>query len=276
MKTHLLPSQLADVDAAIRSAGLEASDFQWLTGSGEWAGTSEDVPTLRHKSQEWWCKFAEAPKWSKSGRVLDGGRLFHTLQICPSTSRRFEVFQREDWQDAMGAVRAWLGYVRRELGMPHLSSMSAVDNIADTTSRSRKVFLIHGHDEANKLRVRALLRERYALETVILGDLPGTGRTLIEKFEEEAASCGFAVALLTPDDVVNTADLQYSQPRPNVVFELGWFFGRLGRHGSLILLKHDVRLHSDLDGISRVQFRESVDETIPQLEVELRAAKLIA
>jgi len=35
---------------------------------------------------------------------------------------------------------------------------------------------------------------------------PGGGRTLIKQFEEESARCAFAIALLTPDDVVDTRD----------------------------------------------------------------------
>jgi predicted nucleotide-binding protein len=52
-------------------------------------------------------------------------------------------------------------------------------------------------------------------------DEPGKGRTLIEKFEEEARDAVFAFALLTPDDVIKTEKVEYIQPRPNVIFELG-------------------------------------------------------
>jgi predicted nucleotide-binding protein len=140
---------------------------------------------------------------------------------------------------------------------------------------TREVFVIHGHDEGNVRLLDELLRERWGLSATILRDQPGLGRTIIEKFEDEAARASYAIALLTPDDVVETSDGGYEQPRPNVVFELGWFFGRLGRSRVCILFKEGTRLHSDLDGISRVQFPERVDQAVPGLEKELRAAGFV-
>jgi predicted nucleotide-binding protein len=77
---------------------------------------------------------------------------------------------------------------------------------------------------------------------------PGKGRTLIEKFEQEAQRAVFAFAILTPDDWVSLDEVEYAQARPNVVFELGWFFGRLRREKVCILLQRGTRIHSDLDG----------------------------
>jgi hypothetical protein len=102
-------------------------------------------------------------------------------------------------------------------------------------SRPPKVFLIHGHDDANLLRLQRLLSTRWKIPPVVLREEAGRGRTLIEKFEQEAEEATFAIALLTPDDMVQMAERNYLQPRPNVVFELGWFCGRLGRDNTLIL-----------------------------------------
>ncbi len=140
---------------------------------------------------------------------------------------------------------------------------------------SRVVFIIHGHDELNLLRLRQLLKQRWALDSVVLKEKPGKGRTLIEKFEEEAVVATFALALVTPDDVVSAADSEYPQARPNVIFELGWFYGRLGRGRVCILLGRDTKIHSDLDGISRINFLESVEEKTSEIETELKAAGLI-
>jgi predicted nucleotide-binding protein len=140
---------------------------------------------------------------------------------------------------------------------------------------TREVFLIHGHDEVNLRLLEVLLGERWGLSATILGDQPGQGRTIIEKFEDEAARAAYAIALLTPDDIIDTPDGGYAQARPNVVFELGWFFARLGRNRVCILFKKGTRLHSDLDGISRVEFSERVDQVALPLEAELRAAGLV-
>ena len=134
---------------------------------------------------------------------------------------------------------------------------------------SNCVFIVHGHDELNLLRTKELLRERWALEPVVLSGQPGKGRTIIEKFEDEAQRASFAFVLLTPDDVIQKDENEYSQARPNVIFELGWFYGRLGRDRVCILFKGGTKIHSDLDGVSRIQFKDSVTESMAEIESEL-------
>jgi len=154
---------------------------------------------------------------------------------------------------------------------------STVNSPADTKLRvdSKAVFIVHGHDEANMLRLEKLIKDRWELEAIILKFEPGKGRTLIEKFEEEADRARFAMVLITPDDLIETEDGVYTQARPNVVFELGWFYGRMGRQSVCILSKSGTKLHSDLDGINRVDFDDSVDEAVLGIETELSSAGLI-
>lgn len=151
---------------------------------------------------------------------------------------------------------------------------SAPQGLQRIVPRTKTVFVIYGHDATNTLQLRNLLRERYQLEPIILSERPGSDRTLIEKFEEEATKASFAFALLTPDDLIEGTGQGYAQARPNVVFEVGWFYGRLGRKRVCILFKEGTRIHSDLDGILRIQFRESVQEKVVEIENELRAAGL--
>jgi hypothetical protein len=275
---HLLPSQIAAVNQAVLDAGLSNSDFEWDSEEGSWAGVSAYTPILRHVTQGWTCAFAEAPQWTSGGRMVHRGRLLHTIQISPSENRRSDLFQRASWDGVMEIVRSWLGYVRREHGLPSLMKPASDANLAqgELSSRQGAVFVIHGRDATNTDRLRRLLIERFRLEPVILGEQAGGGRTLIEKFEDVAARCAFSIALLTPDDAVARGETAYLQARPNVVFELGWFYGKRGRQSVLILLRHGAHLHSDLDGISRVEFGESIEERVLDIERELHAAGLLA
>ncbi len=137
------------------------------------------------------------------------------------------------------------------------------------------VFIIHGRDEANLLKLEKLVKDEWHLKPIVLMYEPGKGRTLIEKFEEEARGAVFAFALLTPDDLIKTDREEYIQPRPNVAFELGWFYAQLDRKHVCILLRAGTHLHSDLDGISRIEFNRSVDEKVIEIRKELEAAGLI-
>jgi predicted nucleotide-binding protein len=86
-------------------------------------------------------------------------------------------------------------------------------------------------------------------------------------------------AILTPDDMIrsrdNSTEYEYLQPRPNVIFELGWFYGKLGRAKVCILHKKGAMIHSDLQGISHIQFNKSILEKVTEIESELKAGDLI-
>jgi predicted nucleotide-binding protein len=140
---------------------------------------------------------------------------------------------------------------------------------------SNTVFIVHGHDELNLLRLKEMLRDKWALDPIVLSRKPGKGRTLIEKFEGEAKGASFALALLTPDDFIASDNGEYAQARPNVIFELGWFYGRLGRERVCILLREGTKIHSDLDGISRIVFKDTVEDVASQVESELVAGGVL-
>src|SRR6516165_635262 len=87
-----------------------------------------------------------------------------------------------------------------------------------------KVFVVHGHDEGAREGVARFL-EKIGLTAIVLAEQPNRGRTIIEKFVDCAREVGFAVVVLTPDDLggVATDEAQKSRARQNVIFELGYF-----------------------------------------------------
>ena len=141
--------------------------------------------------------------------------------------------------------------------------------VGETTSGSM-VFVIHGHDEAAKLAVVRFL-ERLELEPVILAEQPSEGKTIIEKFESHA-DVGYAIALLTPDDVGSRQGGDATQPRArqNVIFELGYFIGRLGRKRVCALTKGQPEIPSDYSGVAYIPMEPNAWEMA--LIKELRAA----
>lgn len=115
----------------------------------------------------------------------------------------------------------------------------------EPTERSREVFIVHGHDTLAKAEVARFI-EHAGLTAVILHDLPDAGQTIIEKFERHGGSAGFAVILLTPDDVGGPdKDHLRDRARQNVIGEMFWFAGKLGRKHVCALKKGDVEMPSD-------------------------------
>lgn len=112
----------------------------------------------------------------------------------------------------------------------------------------RSAFVVHGHDEAARETVARFL-EKIGFKPIILHEQANKGRTIIEKFEAHA-DVGFAVILLTPDDQGGPKAGELSpRARQNVVLELGYFLGRLGRERVCALRKGDTEIPSDYAGV---------------------------
>ena len=136
----------------------------------------------------------------------------------------------------------------------HAAALPAIKSIS--ASLSRKIFIVHGHDEVGKQSVARFL-EKLGLEAVILHERPNKGRTLITKFREESADVGFAVVLVTPDDHGAKDGLDTKpRARQNVVFELGFFIGALGSERVCALVTDNVEKPSDFDGVVYVSFAD--------------------
>lgn len=139
---------------------------------------------------------------------------------------------------------------------------------------SNKVFIVHGHDD-DALQGLARFLEKLKLEPIVLREQPNQGRTIIEKYEDIASEVGFAVVLLTPDDVgaAKTATEQNQRARQNVIFELGYFAGHLGRGRVCLLRKGSVEIPSDLYGVLYIDL-DPAEGWKSKLVQEMKAAKL--
>ena len=115
------------------------------------------------------------------------------------------------------------------------------------------VFIVHGRDDGAKDSVARVVREDLELKPIILQEEPDEGNTVIEKLERCSSNVGYAIALVTPDDIGTLKDKEDDELNPrarqNVVFELGYFMGKLGRKRVCLLLKDQVELPSDISGI---------------------------
>ena len=123
---------------------------------------------------------------------------------------------------------------------------------------TEEVFVVHGRDEGAREKVARFL-ERLDLKPVVLHEQPNKGRTIIEKFEDYAR-VGFAVILLTPDDIGKLKDDEGDfkpRARQNVILELGYFIGQLGRERVCALVKKGVEWPSDYDGVLYIPLDDS-------------------
>jgi len=200
---------------------------------------------------------------------------------APDECDSFSSLESDDSWDLhalrLGHLQGLLAKAESESSKDAPSSLSAVPGgvNASPSLNSRKVFIVHGHDNEAKEGTARFL-ERLGLQPIVLHEQPSFGRTVIEKFEIYSGDIAFAVVLLTPDDVgaLATAPTNLkSRARQNVIMELGFFIGRLGRTRVCALHKGGVDLPSDYQGVIYVEM-DSAGAWKPKLAQELVQAKL--
>ena len=117
-----------------------------------------------------------------------------------------------------------------------------------------RVFIVHGHDEALRETVARFIAT-IGLVPVILHEQASRGMTIAEKLVL-SGNVGYAIVLLTPDDLGREKSEAEEKPRArqNVILELGYFVGRLGRERVMAILKGKVEIPSDYMGVVYTQF----------------------
>jgi predicted nucleotide-binding protein len=137
------------------------------------------------------------------------------------------------------------------------------------------VFVVHGRDESIKSQVARVL-ERLQFEVIILEEQPNRGQTVIEKFQQNSLHVDFAVVLMTADDrgagPDETLPKQANRARQNVILELGYFMGALGRNRVAALIAPGIEQPSDILGIAYIPM--DGDNWKAHLAQELDAAGL--
>lgn len=118
---------------------------------------------------------------------------------------------------------------------------------------NKRIFIVHGRDINMRDKVEAFLG-KLRIENVILENEANRGRTVIEKFLEKVKGCGFAVVLMSADDkghLVDEGTNPMYRARQNVVLELGFFLGKLGRDKIIVLHPDEISIEkpSDFEGI---------------------------
>jgi predicted nucleotide-binding protein len=140
------------------------------------------------------------------------------------------------------------------------------------TLNSNNIFIVHGQNNEIKVNVARTL-EKLGLNPIILHEQANAGKTIIEKFETHS-DVGFAIILMTDDDfgkAKNETDNFNSRARQNVILEMGYFIGRLGRERVCPLFMKGVELPSDLYGLLYIEIDSSEHWKI-KIAKELKAA----
>lgn len=171
--------------------------------------------------------------------------------ISGNSDQWYVIDKGEDMTDEL--IKGPPGYMKSE-------NTKEISNKEKILPKNKKVFVVHGHDAEMKQEVARVL-EKLDLEPIILHEQPNKSRTIIKKFEDCSEDIPFAIVLLSPDDkgceANNFPESAKLRARQNVMLELGYFIGKLGRNNVLVLVKeeNDFELPSDILGILFTPFK---------------------
>lgn len=174
---------------------------------------------------------------------------FKRISFYPSFAPSSDSYKHECW------IQGKTGIVNLVNTMLEESELFGSKKSEKTTNNpmkeNNKVFIVHGHDDEAKIGVARFI-EKLGLKAIILHEQASKGKTIIEKFEEQALSSSFAIVLLTPDDIGYSKDKKDEsnfRARQNVIFELGFFCGVLSRKNVSVLYKDGVEIPNDYLGV---------------------------
>jgi len=254
------------VDGELPFEDLSASA---LKGSGSILASMDAVPQRTHFIEDSPVRQARSFEGSKSG-CSNPGSLSLRSAAASNVARELERAERLENKSARLTSAIELLEVGAEVELK--SVPAAVPHFEAT---GRKVFLVHGRDTGPRESCARFLSQ-LGLEVVILHEQPDQGQTVIEKFEKHA-SVRFAVVLLTADDRGGERNIQFDGQKPrarqNVIFELGFFLGSLGRSRVCALYEEGVELPSDYHGVIYVPI-DNGEAWKFRLAKELKAAGL--
>lgn len=93
----------------------------------------------------------------------------------------------------------------------------------------------------------------------------------LETLMKEASLFDFGFMVFTQDDYIESRGLSATTARDNVIFEYGLFLGRIGREKAYVIKDKEVKLPSDLLGISIADFDSTdLDNTLKKSLDKLR------
>jgi predicted nucleotide-binding protein len=157
----------------------------------------------------------------------------------------YRLYRQRNFQDNIFKLNnSFLGYFAKTLD-DIVNANPEIEIEKPKKIEGKTVFIIHGHDNELKQTIQLLLRDA-GVENVVLHEQPDRGRTIINKLFEETTSSGYAIALLTPDDITEEGE---KRARQNVILELGYFLGKLGHERIRMIIKGNIEIPSDLQGI---------------------------
>jgi predicted nucleotide-binding protein len=122
------------------------------------------------------------------------------------------------------------------------------NKVSHKESHKNNIFIVHGRNDGVKDKVANFISE-LGIEPIIFNEQINREQTLLEKFEEYS-DIEAAIIIFTNEDIGDYNDnSEYEKKvRQNMIFETGYFLGKLGKKDIIVIAEQNVMLPSFLEG----------------------------
>jgi predicted nucleotide-binding protein len=226
---------------------IEAFDATKLTKRWSPAQTALEATIEGTLTSVFGHETVEYRRYSRATSLDHGGVVMSFGGGNSDNSQEARRYVAEGKVESVQILRSAINWLRDEIG--DASEATSVTKPKQApVPHAQKIFVVHVHDEGARQTIARFI-ERIGFEAIILSEQPNQGRTIIEKIEAHD-DVGFAVVLLTPDDLGGkAAESLRPRARQNVLLELGYFIAKLGRARVCTLAKGDLEIPTDFAGV---------------------------
>lgn len=222
-----------------------------------------------------WCVYEETQEKSILDYILqaitedddvDIGKISKIIELCQDVSTQ--------WNDLtlMHNINNTISNLKQK-GIRLNKEFSKTKKLGIMEINKLRPFIVHGHNELLKIQLKDYLQNKLKTEEpVILSQKPNKGLTIIDKFEKHGNEVDVAFILLTEDDLAGKEETSLkNRARQNVIFELGYFVGLLGRERVIVIIKGDIEIPSDIYGLLYIQLENNIEEIGEQIRNEIES-----
>ncbi len=152
----------------------------------------------------------------------------------------------------------------------HMNIFKNIDSIKLKNLNFSEVFIVHGHDEEMKNIAEEFI-VNLGLTPIIFHKAPNHSRSIIQKLND-LSNVNFVIILLSGDDFGFPQSTNHEnaklRARQNVIFEMGFFLGKIGQNRTFTLFKSSKNFEfpSDLAGVLYEPLDEKGDWKIKLIE----------
>jgi len=173
----------------------------------------------------------------------------------PEGSAEHSQFSREQLMSLVRTIEQLFELrANSELAAPEANSIS-------------RVFISHG-SAIDWREIQEYIERDLEIKTLELAQEASSGRTILQKLEEESSKCDYAVIVMTGDDIDADGN---KKARENVMHEIGYFQGKYGLSSVCLLHEEGTNIPSNIHGLVYIPFPKGyVSATLGVLMRELK------